>query len=259
MRSLAIIALEDGGAAARKVFEARKRKYAEYVDWMHVRESDLLHAYWKLEAANREADAEEVASIMVELYPKSALSWGKLGNAQIANGKKAQGLASYRRALALDPANLENVDERKALAGDIFAKPDAIRYGATLDQLQTFALPGLCKSMTVRRIDPPFLDHVKDKQMQIDCEGFVFEGKPRHAEFVIGDDALKFVRIMVTSGERAQIEHRMTVVYGPPQYRNRQYLGYTQAGAALRLDRSEVLFFGRDGEEDVLPDIEVKD
>jgi hypothetical protein len=105
-----------------------------------------------------------------------------------------------------------------------------------------------------RPVDPPFLDHAR-KQTQIDCEGFAFEGKPRHAEFVIGDDTLKFVWIAVAPEERTALERRMTEAYGPPQIRNAHYLGYTKAHAALRLDRSEVLFYAADAEGDVLPDM----
>jgi hypothetical protein len=73
-----------------------------------------------------------------------------------------------------------------------FSRPAAVRWGASLDETRA-ALAGECRVMTVRRIDPPFLDVVRDRQMQIDCEGLVFRGRPRHAEFVIGDDRLGMV------------------------------------------------------------------
>lgn len=242
MRSLPIIALEDGGAAARKVFEKRKHHFAQYAAWMHTREGDLLHAFWKLNDNNRQADALEIAKIMIELYPNSAMSWSKLGDAQIGLGRKAEGLKSYKRSLELDPNNLDNIGQRQAIEQKGFSKPDDIRFGATLAQMQTL-LGNDCKSSNTREINPPFLHNVKTRQMQIDCEGFDFQGKPRHAEFVFGDDVLMMVWIIVTPEERTPIEQAMTSVYGKPNQHNAKYLAYTQKHAALRLDRSEALFY----------------
>jgi Peptidase family S41 len=117
MRSIPLIALEDGGAVARKIFDDRKTRFVTYSNWMRTREIDLVNVYHKLNDAKRPADALEVAKIDVELYPQSARAWGFLGQAQIATGDKAAGLASYTRALALDPNNLDNLDERDAIAG----------------------------------------------------------------------------------------------------------------------------------------------
>jgi tetratricopeptide (TPR) repeat protein len=254
MRSIPIIALEDGGAAARKVFDERQKRFAKYAQWMKPREVDLLHAVWKMGDGGRTDDALEVAKIMTELYPDSALSAGKLGEALIAAGQKDAGLKSYKRALSLDPNNLDNIDERNALSEGTFAKPDSIRFGATVEQMKTI-LGNLCKTVNARRITPPFLDKLKDRQMQIDCEGLPFQGKPRHAEFVFGDDSLKMVWIMTGPEERIALEAAMTNAYGQPQYRNDKYVGFASARAAIRLDRAELLFYAEDAEEDVLPDI----
>jgi hypothetical protein len=116
MRSLPLIAVEDGGAAARKVFEERRSRYSAYADWMRVREYDLRRAYFTLDDAKRYADAVEVAKLMTDLYPDSANAWARRGDAEISLGDKAAGLTSYRRALQLDPNNLANVDQRAAIA-----------------------------------------------------------------------------------------------------------------------------------------------
>jgi ketosteroid isomerase-like protein len=137
---------------------------------------------------------------------------------------------------------------------DSFVKPDSIRFGATVKQMET-ALQSLCSKMVTRRIDPPFLDVVKDRQMQIDCEGFVFRDKPRHAEFVFGDDDLKMVWVMTDSQERVALEAAMRSAYGPPNHTNEKYVGFTSARVALRLDRPEILFYAQSAEQDVLPDI----
>jgi hypothetical protein len=149
---------------------------------------------------------------------------------------------------------LDNVDERHALASGTFVKPDSIRFGATVQQMETL-LGNLCTTLTTRRIDPPFLDDVKNRQMQIDCEGFVFRGKPRHAEFVFGDDELKMVWVMTDPEESGALEQDMRSAYGVPTHVNEQYVGFTTSRVALRLDRAEVLFYAQDAEKDVLPDI----
>jgi hypothetical protein len=254
MRSLALIALEEGGPAARRVFEERQKRFAQYASWMKPREIDLLHAFWKLDDSGRIADAKDVALIMTELYPDSAISWGKLGETQIESGQSDAGLASYQRALTLNPSNLDNIDERRALASSAFGKPDSIRFGATVHQMETF-LGNLCKTVKSRRINPPFLTGIKDRQMQIDCEGFIFRGKPRHAEFVFGDDDLRMVWVVTDPQERVALEEEMRRSFGAPNYINEKYLGFTDSRVAIRLDRAEVLFYAEDAEKDVLPDI----
>jgi hypothetical protein len=94
-------------------------------------------------------------------------------------------------------------------------KPDSIRFGSTVKQME-MVLKTLCSTMKTRRIDPPFLDGIKDRQMQIDCEGFIFRDKPRHAEFVFGDDDLKMVWVMTDPKERVALEAAMRSAYGQP-------------------------------------------
>ena len=138
-----------------------------------------------------------------------------------------------------------------------FARPESIRWDASLEQTKA-ALDGRCSAMTVRRVDPPFLDVIRDKQMQIDCEGFFFQGRPRHAEFVIGDVRLGMVWIMTTPEEAPALLRAMVAAYGPPDRENARYHAFMSHGAAIRLDRAEVLFYGperaRDCEPDFRPD-----
>ena len=107
--------------------------------------------------------------------------------------------------------------------------------------------------MVTRPVDPPFLDNTR-KQMQIDCESFLFQGKPRHAEFVIGDDQLKMVWIMTGADEDGALLAAMTAEYGAPDHRNRKYDAFAAHRAALRLDRHEVLFYAANGSGDTEPD-----
>jgi hypothetical protein len=138
-----------------------------------------------------------------------------------------------------------------AFGGEPFM-PDVIHWGASAVEMQS-ALNGKCAKMVTRPIDPPFLDNTK-KQMQIDCDGFVFRGKPRHAEFVIGDDRLKMVWIMTDAGEDAALRDAMIAEYGAPDRHNRMYDAFVAHRAALRLDRHEVLFYAANAAGDTEPD-----
>jgi hypothetical protein len=124
MRSIAIIAAEDGAVAARKVYEARKARFAGWPEWSPPREIDLIRAFWKLRHQHKLAEALDFAKLYAEIYPNSARAWGYLGEAQIATGDKTSGLASYQRALKLDPRSYDNVGQRQALRDAKMAVPE---------------------------------------------------------------------------------------------------------------------------------------
>jgi hypothetical protein len=126
-----------------------------------------------------------------------------------------------------------------------FARPEIMRWGSTAAQLErTLRSQKLCtRKQLTRPIVPPFLDHVKNGQVQIDCDGFLFLGQPRWTEFVIGDDSLEMVWIMTTKEEEKDIERAMIAVYGEPSHRTREYTAFAQHGAALRFQPAEVLFY----------------
>jgi hypothetical protein len=130
--------------------------------------------------------------------------------------------------------------------------PSVIHWGASTASMQA-ALAGKCAPMKPRPVVPPFLDNTK-AQMQIDCENFLFRGKPRHAEFVIGDGRLKMVWIMTGGDEDDALRAAMTAEYGPPDRRTKRYDAFVAHRAALRLDRHEVPFYAPDAAGDTEPD-----
>lgn len=132
-------------------------------------------------------------------------------------------------------------------------QPSEVRFGATAREIAQ-SLAGKCTQTTTRRVDPPFLPRIRDKQLQIDCEGFLFRGKPRHAEFVIGDDRLEMVWIMTGADEDDALRAAMISAYGPPDHRNAVYDAFAAHRAALRLDKHEVLFYAADLDADMAPD-----
>jgi hypothetical protein len=126
---------------------------------------------------------------------------------------------------------------------EAFAKPDVVRWGATTAELET-ALQGKCaKGFVVRPIKPPFLPVVKERQVQLDCNGFMFMGKPRWTEFVIGDDRLQMVWIMVDAAEQDAIVKAMAAAHGAPDRKNDKYVAFTHVRTAWRNKPPEVLFY----------------
>lgn len=138
-------------------------------------------------------------------------------------------------------------------------KPEIMRFGASAAEIEA-GLQGKCANGFVNRpIDPPFLPVVTTKQVQIDCDGFDFLGAPRWTEFVIGDDRLQMVWIMVKPEDQQKIVAALTEAYGEPSHRNADYIVFTQANAAWRFKPAEVLFYDETLERWLAPDFETKD
>ena len=135
-----------------------------------------------------------------------------------------------------------SISAQRSSAGEFV--PRAVRFGATVAETEK-ALRGLCRTVALRRIDPPFrvLRGIKDKQMQIDCDGLAFAGKPRWAEFVFGDDSLEMVWIMTSKADETALRARMSGIAGAPDRQNAKFVSFAQGRMALRTDVPEVLLY----------------
>lgn len=140
-----------------------------------------------------------------------------------------------------------------AAQAEPFARPDVIRWGASTAQLQR-DLSARCAKMVTRKIDPPFLPDVRTEQLQIDCEGFAFRGNGRHVEFVIRDDRLVMVWLMVEPGEQGGIVRDMKAALGPPSGDNAKYLAFERHRTAWRFKPAEILFYAPELDRDMAPD-----
>lgn len=121
--------------------------------------------------------------------------------------------------------------------------PDAVRWGASAAEIEA-ALEGKCANGFVTRpIEPPFLPAVEDRQVQIDCDGLDFLGAPRWAEFVIGDDRLQMLWIMLEAKDEATAFAALEAAYGAPAARNQDYVAFAGARAAWRFSPPEVLYY----------------
>ena len=129
VRSIAVIALADGGAAARRAYLDRLNRFGHLSWWAPPAESELFRVADRLRSAGRHADALETLRLSAEIHPDQWRSLCNLGDEFDANGQKAEALASYRRCLALnDPTNFvqESVSEKAArLEAELATQPQA--------------------------------------------------------------------------------------------------------------------------------------
>ena len=122
-------------------------------------------------------------------------------------------------------------------------KPAVIQWGVSAEKIRA-AVTGSCQKGALERpIKPPFLPKVNTAQVQVDCSGFPFLGAPRWAEFVVGDDRLQMVWIMLGEADKDAAIAALTEAYGPPSSRNEKYVAFKQGRAAWRHSPPEVLFY----------------
>ena len=128
-----------------------------------------------------------------------------------------------------------------AMAQDV-TLPDQIEWGADAAAVAA-ALEGECAGgMTLRDIEEPFLPGVT-RQSQIDCDGFEHFGGQRLAEFVIGDDRLQMVWIMVEPEEEDDAVAAMRAAYGQPSAEAEMFVAFESANTAWRAQPPEFLYY----------------
>jgi len=121
-------------------------------------------------------------------------------------------------------------------------KPAAIDFNQDLAEMRIM-LQRRCESVEEREISPPQIPETKDKQIQIDCSGFAFEGEKRLDEFVFRDGDLMLVWVLTNASEEEMLEEKMRAAFGEPTYQGRTFIAFTRHQAALRTDTPEVLFY----------------
>lgn len=107
MRSIPLIALQDGGEAARRVHLARQERFRD-IDWYRPpTEISLRFVVFELIEQQRFEHALEAARLNTEIHPFTWNTWYNLGNAQHAAGspQREQRFGSYACVVALAPTN----------------------------------------------------------------------------------------------------------------------------------------------------------
>ncbi|HEY2322632.1 MAG TPA: hypothetical protein VGJ82_07175 [Thermoanaerobaculia bacterium] len=240
MRSIGRIARTDGGAAARKAYFDRVKRFSTFSWWTPPPEIDLRHACNDLLDGKRTADALEVCTLNTEIHPFVWNTWLNLAHVQRLAGMTRESFENLQHVLQIDPTNFNEPDIRNAARDAL--RPPVVRFGSSVAEMQK-ALAGSCAPMKTRVIDPPFLTDVKQQQLQIDCEGFQYLGKPRHAEFAFRDDQLELVWIMTTPEEADFIASLMRTAFRVEPNRNAQYVSIAGEKIALRSKPAEVLLY----------------
>ncbi|MGH7731333.1 MAG: hypothetical protein ACRENJ_08800 [Candidatus Eiseniibacteriota bacterium] len=115
MRSLAAIAMAEGGGAARMVWLERKSRVGALSWWGPPPEIALRRVGRALIEQNRIADAIENNRLNTEVHPDNWRTWLNLGLAYKAAGRQKERLDSYRRVLELDPNNFNGDAIRRLL------------------------------------------------------------------------------------------------------------------------------------------------
>ena len=106
MRSIAIVAMDAGGAAARRVYLDRLARFGGQDVWAPPTEPELRRAGQALSAAGRLEDAIETYRLSAEISPQEWRSWYNLGGALREAGRLQEALDAYHACLALnDPTN----------------------------------------------------------------------------------------------------------------------------------------------------------
>ena len=126
------------------------------------------------------------------------------------------------------------------------AKPEIIHFGQDLSESRK-SLATYCDNISVREIIPAEIPGTKNRQMQLDCEGFEMAGAKRLAEFVYRDDKLVLVWILVNESELPALRQKMITSYGTPSFEvNGAFTAFTSHRTALRADIPEFLFYSAD-------------
>lgn len=130
------------------------------------------------------------------------------------------------------------------LPGLCFAnlKPDLVYFPAKYESLQD-ELSQHCTSLESRKIEPAEIPDTKFSQVQLDCQGFQYEGKSRLAEFVFRDGLLVLVWILTDKSEEVSLEKKLIAEYGKPSHQSAGFTAFTSKHSALRKDKPEVLFY----------------
>jgi hypothetical protein len=105
MRSIPVIARTDGGAAARRAYETRRRAFSGLSWWSPPKEFTMRQACDALQKEKRFQDALETCRLTADMHPTTWNVWYNLGVAQRAAGLMKERLASYRCVVAIAPDN----------------------------------------------------------------------------------------------------------------------------------------------------------
>ena len=120
-------------------------------------------------------------------------------------------------------------------------KPEVFIFGETIDNILQKIKP-LCTSTEYRENEPIQLPTAQKMQSQLDCEGFMYAGKPRKVELIFADEILDMVWILTEESEEQQFIEKFKEMYGEPSHIVEDATFFLSHGLAVRNKPHEVLF-----------------
>jgi hypothetical protein len=133
-------------------------------------------------------------------------------------------------------------------AAGAFSSPEAVRWNASVEEMQAGLGSRCTAGQELRTFDPPQIPGASEHK-QIDCRGFEFRGKPRVLEFVFADNQLQAVWIIMDAAEAGEVVAAMRESFGEPDAQYGTVVAFTRSRALWRGDKSEVLIYGPDMSE----------
>lgn len=107
---------QQGGKAAWALYEARKARLGSISWWQPFEREKLNRASYELLEAGRKEDAVAGFEIVVDRYPDRWEPWDSLAEGLMGAGRYREGIAAYRKAMALSPNNFNLEFQKKSIA-----------------------------------------------------------------------------------------------------------------------------------------------
>ena len=102
-------------------------------------------------------------------------------------------------------------------------------------------LEGECDELTERELSI-LLSVVKNKQTQLECDGFLYRGKKRFVELMFSDGHLDIIHIMGTESDHEVLKDILITEFGKPSFSSDQAVYYRSEGVSLRTKPHEISF-----------------
>ncbi|MCC3859936.1 hypothetical protein [Pseudemcibacter aquimaris] len=144
----------------------------------------------------------------------------------------------YKITIAIVVLNLFGITY--ATANDF--KPSTIDFDQDLNASR-LSLKQICESIDEREFNPPEIPGTKESHVQLDCQGFMFEGQKRLAEFVFRDGKLALVWVLLDESVMDDMEVKMIKLLGEPSHVSAEFTAFSAKNAALIKEKTEVVFY----------------
>ncbi len=135
---------------------------------------------------------------------------------------------------------LDNPDAPPPSYNRSAALPSFINFGEDLEVLRP-QFKAACPILKIDNIDPVWLPHEPETQIQVNCFGYEYAGFPRKFEIVFGDGKLELVWILTGKGEEGRVRQALIKEFGAVETVTDDWEVFNNGQIGLRKDKPEVL------------------